>query len=154
MPRALVRARLVAALLAVAAMTTACATAPMPTPTPSSPSPTPIGDGVLRIGTLFPSSGGVAFIGPAQVAGVNAAVREINAAGGVGGVPVEVINRDSGDASTQKAEESFADLVAKGVDVVIGRRRRCWPSACSRRRSRRACRSSPRPRPTAVDHGR
>ena len=120
MPRALVRARLVAALLAVAAMTTACTTAPMPTPTPSSPSPTPIGDGVLRIGTLFPSSGGVAFIGPAQVAGVNAAIREINAAGGVGGVPVEVLNRDSGDASTQKAEESFADLVAKGVDIVIG----------------------------------
>ena len=122
MPRALVRARLAAALLAVAAMTTACATAPMPTPTPtpSSPSPTPMGDGVLRIGTLFPSSGGVAFIGAAQVAGVNAAIREINAAGGVGGVPVEVLNRDSGDASTQKAEESFADLVAKGVDVVIG----------------------------------
>ncbi len=120
MPRAFVRARLVAALLAVAAVTTACTTAPMPTPTPSSPSPTPIGDGVLRIGTLFPSSGGVAFIGPAQVAGVNAAIREINAAGGVGGVPVEVLNRDSGDASTQKAEESFADLVAKGVDIVIG----------------------------------
>jgi branched-chain amino acid transport system substrate-binding protein len=120
MPRAFVRARLVAALLAVAAMTTACTTAPMPTPTPSSPSPTPIGDGILRIGTLFPSSGGVAFIGPAQVAGVNAAIREINAAGGVGGVAVEVLNRDSGDATTQQAEASFADLVAKGVDVVIG----------------------------------
>jgi branched-chain amino acid transport system substrate-binding protein len=120
MPRAFVRARLVAALLAVAAMTTACTSAPMPTPTPSSPSPTPIGDGILRIGTLFPSSGGVSFIGPAQVAGVNAAIREINAAGGVNGAPVEVLNRDSGDATTQKAEESLADLVAKGVDVVIG----------------------------------
>jgi branched-chain amino acid transport system substrate-binding protein len=75
---------------------------------------------VLKIGTLFPSSGGVAFIGPAQVAGVNAAVREINAAGGVNGAPVVVVNRDSGDASTQKVEESFADLVAQGVDVVIG----------------------------------
>jgi branched-chain amino acid transport system substrate-binding protein len=120
MPRALVRARLAAALLAVAVTATACTTAPMPVPTPSSASPTPVGDGVLRIGTLFPSSGSVAFIGAAQVAGVNAAIREINAAGGVGGKPVEVINRDSGDASTQKAEESFADLVAKGVDVVIG----------------------------------
>lgn len=92
---------------------------PMPTPTPT-PTPTPSGDGVLKIGTLFPSSGGVGFIGPAQVAGVNAAVREINAAGGVNGEPVVVLNRDSGDASTQKVEESFADLVAQGVDVVIG----------------------------------
>ena len=82
--------------------------------------PTPTGDGELKIGTLFPSSGGVAFIGPAQVAGVNAALREINAAGGVNGKPVVVVNRDSGDATTQKAEESFADLVAQGVDVVIG----------------------------------
>jgi branched-chain amino acid transport system substrate-binding protein len=62
----------------------------------------------------------VAFIGPAQVAGVNAAVREINAAGGVNGAPVVVVNRDSGDATTQKAEESFADLVTQGADVVIG----------------------------------
>ena len=122
MPRALARARtaaLVAALTATTALLAACSTAPMPTPTPT-PTLTPSGDGVLRIGTLFPTSGNVAFIAPAQVAGVNAAIREINAAGGVKGAPVEVLNRDSGDAGTQKAEESFADLVSKGVDVVIG----------------------------------
>lgn len=108
-----------AALAAAALGLTACTGAPAPTPTPSA-TPTPTGDGVLRIGTLLPSSGGLAFLGAAQVAGVNAAVRQINAAGGVGGAPVEVISRDSGDGTTDKAETSFADLVAKGADVVVG----------------------------------
>jgi branched-chain amino acid transport system substrate-binding protein len=92
---------------------------PVPTPTPS-PTYAHTGDGVLRIGTLFPTSGTFAFIGPSEVAGVETAVREINEAGGVNGVPVEVFHRNSGDASTQTAEASLADLVAKGVDVVIG----------------------------------
>lgn len=96
-----------------------CGSTAMPTPTPT-PSVTPSGDGVLRIGTLIPTSGAFAFLGPAQVAGVEVAVREINEAGGVGGVPVEVFHRDSGEAGNQIAEASFADLVAKGVDVVIG----------------------------------
>jgi branched-chain amino acid transport system substrate-binding protein len=107
------------AVVALVALAGCGPSTPTPTPTPT-PTFTPSGDGELKIGTLFPSSGGVAFIGPAQVAGVNAALREINEAGGVGGKPVVVVNRDSGDASTQKVEESFADLVNQGVDVVIG----------------------------------
>ncbi len=90
--------------------------APMPTPTPS-PTYAVTGDGVLRIGTLFATTGPY---GTAQVAGVEAAVREINEAGGVNGVPVEVFHRNSGDSSTDTAEAAYAELVAKGVDVVIG----------------------------------
>ena len=99
---------------------TACGE-PMPVPTPT-PSPTyaHTGDGVLRIGTLFPTSGTFAFIGPSEVAGVETAVREINEAGGINGVPVEVFHRNSGDTSTETAEASLADLVTKGVDVIIG----------------------------------
>lgn len=93
--------------------------APVPTPT-STPTPIAAGDGVLRIGTLFPSTGNLKFLGPAQVAGVEAAIREINEAGGVLGVPVEVFHRDTSDASSSKAETSLADLVTKEVDVVIG----------------------------------
>jgi branched-chain amino acid transport system substrate-binding protein len=102
-------------------MLAGCTEAPMPVPTPT-PEKTvaPSGDGVLRIGTLFPTTGATAFLGAAQVAGVNAAIREINAAGGFDGAPVEVVNRDSGDATTEKAEGSFAALVEKGVDVIIG----------------------------------
>ena len=80
----------------------------------------PTGDGVLTIGTLFPTTGATAFLAKAQDAGVELAVREINEAGGVNGKPVVVYHEDSGDASTTKAEESFDALVAKGVDVVIG----------------------------------
>ena len=110
-----------ASVLALATALAGCTAEPMPTPTPT-PEKTiaPSGDGVLRIGTLFPTTGGTSFLGAAQVAGVNAAIREINAAGGVEGVPVEVVNRDSGDASSETAEASFAALVEKGVDVVIG----------------------------------
>lgn len=119
MPRRFDRVVTTAVALAAIVALSGCGGTPAPTPTPTA-TPTPTGDGELKIGTLFPSSGGVAFIGPAQVAGVKAAVREINAAGGVNGAPVVVVSRDSGDASTQKVEESFADLAAQGVDVVIG----------------------------------
>ncbi len=125
MPRTLSSRHRPVALAAASALALALvgctAAAPMPTPTPT-PTETlaPSGDGVLRIGTLFPTTGSTSFLGAAQVAGVNAAVREINAAGGVLGAPVEVVNRDSGDASTETAEASFAALVERGVDVVIG----------------------------------
>jgi branched-chain amino acid transport system substrate-binding protein len=92
---------------------------PMPTPTPS-PTYAVTGDGVLRIGTLFAQSGAGAYLGRGQVAGVEAAVREINEAGGVNGVPVEVFHRNAGDTTTDTAEASYTALVEKGVDVVIG----------------------------------
>ncbi|WP_349898721.1 ABC transporter substrate-binding protein [Parafrigoribacterium soli] len=122
--RRLGMARLAAAVAAVAALSLALAAcAPEPKPVKTSPPPTvaaPSGDGILRIGTLFPTTGTASFIGPAQVAGVEVAVKEINLAGGVLGKPVEVLHRDSGDASTTTAETSFADLVAKKTDVIIG----------------------------------
>ena len=114
--------RFIAVVPAIALVTVlaACAPgAPMPTPTPS-PTYEVTGDGTLRIGSLFPTSGTFAYIGAGQVAGVETAIREINEAGGVLGVPVEVFHRNSGDATTQTAEASFADLLSKGADVVIG----------------------------------
>jgi ABC-type branched-chain amino acid transport systems, periplasmic component len=122
MPRPLARAAFAALAVASVTALVGCTTGgPTPTPTPT-PVETfePTGDGVLKIGTLFPSSGGLAFLSPGQVAGVRAAVRDINAAGGVNGEPVVVVSLDSGDASSQKAEESFAAFVEQDVDVVIG----------------------------------
>lgn len=116
------RLALTATAVALSVALVGCtAPAPLPTPTPT-PSATvaPTGDGVLRIGTLFPMSGDVAYIGPGMVAAVEIAVRDINAAGGVLGAPVEVLSRDSGDASEQKLESAFAELVERGIDVVIG----------------------------------
>jgi branched-chain amino acid transport system substrate-binding protein len=100
--------------------TTGCGTvAPIPSPSASPTFPV-TGDSVLRIGTIFPTTGASSFIGPAQVAGVTLAVREINEAGGYNGNPVEEFDRNSGDATTQTAEASLADLIEKKVDVVIG----------------------------------
>ncbi|MEO7374365.1 MAG: ABC transporter substrate-binding protein [Terrimesophilobacter sp.] len=116
---------LVAAFVAVCLACVSCTSGPSrpPSASPShsaTASPLAPGDGVLRIGTLLPTTGASAFIAPAQAAGVELAVREINEAGGVLGVPVEVFHRDSGDASTTALETSFADLLTKKIDVVIG----------------------------------
>ena len=95
-----------------------------PMPVSPSPSPTstvaPSGDGVLRIGTLFPTSGTQSYLGGGQAAGVAVAVKEINDAGGVLGKPVEVLARDSGDVSTATIETSIADLVTARADVLVG----------------------------------
>lgn len=116
------------AAAAVASVTlvvlTACSGADvMPTPT-ATPTPTVTveasGDGVLRIGTLFPTSGDISFIGPALVAAAEVAVRDINAAGGVLGEPVELYHRDSGDASEDTLESAMDELIEREVDVVIG----------------------------------
>ena len=107
-------------MLAAAGLLAGCtAPQPMPAPTPTATA-TPSGDGVLRIGALFPSTGATAFIGPPQLDAVRVAVADINAAGGVNGKPVVLLSDDSGDATTQTAEASLADLVKKGADVIIG----------------------------------
>ncbi|MCU1505555.1 MAG: branched-chain amino acid transport system substrate-binding protein [Microbacteriaceae bacterium] len=116
--------RLLGAPLAAALVVLVLASCtPEPTPVPTRkavPAVLAKGDGILRIGTEFPTTGASAFIGPAQAAGVEVAVREINSAGGVLGKPVEVLHRDSGDAPTTVLETSFADLVSKKIDVLVG----------------------------------
>jgi len=102
-------------IAALAVLLAGCTASPMPAP--SSAAPTPSGDGVLRIGTLFSTATPAAA---GSTAAVNAAVREIDAAGGVDGAPVEVLSRNAGTAGDGTAEASVADLIARGVDVVIG----------------------------------
>lgn len=112
---------IVSAAILIAVALSSCSPTPAPVSTPApSPSATPLGDGVLRIGTLFPNTGSAAFIAPAQLAGTDLAVADINKAGGVLGTPVEILHADSGDASTGTMEASFADLVSKKADVIVG----------------------------------
>ena len=49
----------------------------------TSEAPEAKGDGVLRIGSLLPQTGDLAFLGPPEFAGVDLAIQDINAAGGV-----------------------------------------------------------------------
>ncbi len=78
------------------------------------------GDGTLTIGTLLPSTGSLAFLGPPEFAGVKLAVKEINEAGGVLGKPVVEIDTDSGDTSTNIASQSVDKLLQQKADAIIG----------------------------------
>jgi branched-chain amino acid transport system substrate-binding protein len=78
------------------------------------------GDGTLALGTLLPQTGSLAFLGPPEFAGVNLAVEEINAAGGVLGEQVTITHTDSGDTSTDIASQSVDRLLGEGVDAIIG----------------------------------
>ena len=78
------------------------------------------GDGELKIGTLLPQTGSLAFLGPPEFAGVDLAIKDINAAGGVLGKPVTEVKSDSGDTSTDIASSSVDRLLSQKVDTIIG----------------------------------
>ncbi len=78
------------------------------------------GDGKFVVGTLLPASGDLAFLGPPEFAGVDLAVQEINANGGVLGKKVTRVNADSGDGTPNIAPSETDKLLGRGVDVIIG----------------------------------
>jgi ABC-type branched-subunit amino acid transport system substrate-binding protein len=85
------------------------------------PDPAPATSGApLVIGTLLPLTGDLAFLGPPEVAGAKLAIQDINAAGGVFGQDVQLIEGDSGDASTDTATQTADRLLQSGVNVVVG----------------------------------
>jgi ABC-type branched-subunit amino acid transport system substrate-binding protein len=91
------------------------------TTAPSAPTPAPAkGDGELVIGTLLPQTGSLAFLGPPEFAGVDLAVKEINAEGGVLGKPMRKFDADSGDTTTNIASQSVQRLLSQKADAIIG----------------------------------
>ena len=90
-------------------------------PTPVAPAAAIERAVTLKLGTILPATGNLAFLGPPEVAGVNLAVAEINASkSGVLGGNVEVTHRDSGDTSTDIATQSATELLAAGVSGIVG----------------------------------
>ncbi len=77
-------------------------------------------DGVLKIGTLLPETGDLAFLGPPEFAGAELAVQEINEAGGVNGEDVVLTQGDSGDTTTDIANQTVDKHIADGADAIIG----------------------------------
>jgi branched-chain amino acid transport system substrate-binding protein len=77
------------------------------------------GDGVLKFGGILPETGNLAFLGPPEFAGVQLAVNDINAAGGVLGADVEWLPGDSGD-NGEVANATVDRLLAEDVDAFIG----------------------------------
>lgn len=74
------------------------------------------GDGTLRIGLLLDNTGGQGFLNTSQLTAAKLAVREINAAGGHKGKPVELLPEAVGEDTAAQARE----LVVARADVVIG----------------------------------
>jgi branched-chain amino acid transport system substrate-binding protein len=77
-------------------------------------------DGVLNIATVLPETGNLAFLGPPEFAGAELAVQEINEAGGVLGAEVTLDQGDSGDTSTDIANQTVDRQLAAGADAFIG----------------------------------
>jgi branched-chain amino acid transport system substrate-binding protein len=78
------------------------------------------GDGVLTIGSILPQTGSLAFLGPPEFAAFTLAINDINANGGVLGKPVVGIPGDSGDTSTDTANQTVDRLLSQNVDAIIG----------------------------------
>ncbi|UTT61413.1 ABC transporter substrate-binding protein [Microcella humidisoli] len=102
----------IAVLGASALVLSACA------PTESAEPNGPAEDLTLKIGTILPQSGELAFLGPPEEAGVALAVQEINEADL--GITVEAIYRDSGDTTTDTATVSVTDLLSQDVSAIVG----------------------------------
>lgn len=86
----------------------------------ASESPVQQGDGTLHVGTLLPQTGDLAFLGPPEFAGVDAAIADINAAGGVLGNEVTQTKADSGDGTPDIAGAQVDKLLSANADVIIG----------------------------------
>ena len=78
------------------------------------------GDGVLNIATVLPETGNLAFLGPPEFAGAQLAIDEINEGGGVLDADVTLDQGDSGDTSTDIANQTVDRQLAAGADAFIG----------------------------------
>jgi ABC-type branched-subunit amino acid transport system substrate-binding protein len=78
-------------------------------------------EGTLDVGVILPQSGQLAFLAPPMFAGLNLALDEINAGGGVWGNDVALNIVDEGDPETPDVAVSNAGtLVREDVNAVVG----------------------------------
>ena len=86
--------------------------------------PAPVAPGAtgepLVFGTLLPETGDLEYLGPPEIAGAKLAVQEINAAGGVLGNDIRLELGDSGDTSTDIANQTVDRLLQSGVNAIFG----------------------------------
>lgn len=76
------------------------------------------GDLTLKIGTVLPQTGSLAFLGPPEEAGVQLAVNEVNDA--AAGITIDATFGDSGDADNKAFETTVPKLQSEGVSAMIG----------------------------------
>ena len=110
-----------AALLAALALTIAACggdDAPDAPAAPAAPE-APAEVSPLSLGYILPETGNLAFLGPPMIAATEMAVAEINAAGGVLGLPVSLLAGDEAGDSALAAETASRQLAA-GVNAIVG----------------------------------
>lgn len=78
----------------------------------------PAGDGIT-LGVISPNTGALAVYGAAVTTAVDLAVSEINAAGGILGQQVTVINTDD-QFDPAETLNAFNSLVSQGVGLIVG----------------------------------
>jgi len=78
------------------------------------------GNGQLKIGSLLPETGSLAFLGDPEYAGLEYAIAEMNSEGGVLGNGILYVQSDSGDTSTDIASTSADRLISERVDAIVG----------------------------------
>jgi branched-chain amino acid transport system substrate-binding protein len=78
------------------------------------------GSDTIKIGGIYPLSGSVAVYGVEAKNGVELAIEEINAAGGINGKKVELIAEDD-EGNPEKSVNAFKKLTTKdGAKIIIG----------------------------------
>ena len=75
-------------------------------------------DLTLKIGTLLPQTGQLAFLGPPEEAGVGLAVKEINDADL--GIEIDVTYGDSGDPDNKAFATTVPNLLGEDVSAIVG----------------------------------
>src|SRR5215211_4346003 len=76
--------------------------------------------GPLRIAALFPFTGDLSDFGQPFLDAAELAVNEINAAGGVHGQPIELVQGDSATSPQQAVEEARRLIELEGVSAIVG----------------------------------
>lgn len=110
----------VAGLAVVAACSGSGASVNVTTSAPTTTAaPRHAADGQFVLGVLLPSDGPGAAVGQGLRTGIDVAVAEIDAAGGVLGRLVVVRARDEG-ADTAATALAVSDLLGQGVDAIVG----------------------------------
>jgi branched-chain amino acid transport system substrate-binding protein len=102
---------LAAALAALAILAVSCGGGEKKKAMPTAP---------LKIGALMAFTGDLGQYGPGIFNGAQLAVKEINAAGGVMGEPVELVQADTGTVDSQGVSEATRLVEVEGVDAIIG----------------------------------
>ncbi len=74
----------------------------------------------LKIGALMPFSGDLSDFGQPMYNAVELAVNQINEAGGVNGMPIELVRADSATSPQQSVEEARRLIEVEGVNAIIG----------------------------------